>query len=121
MGKYRALLFPLIGGLVMTLLQAYQAVSGDGVEASEWVTVVIQGFTLLTIWLTANVPGFDKAKAWVSATMLILNMLVTLIVGGLTGNEISQLVIAFLGAVGVFAVPGPVHPVAPLDGELVDH
>lgn len=109
--KYIALLWPLLGGVVMTALQAYQAVLGDGVTASEWVTVVIQAFTLVTIWAAANVPGFVKAKAWVAAIMLVLNLLVSAIVGGLTSMEVAQLVVAFLGAAGVFATPGPVATV----------
>jgi hypothetical protein len=112
MNKYAALLWPLLGGVVMVVLQSYQDAAVDhSVSASEWVTVVIQAFTLVTIWAAANVPGFSKAKAWVGATMLALNLLVSLIVGGLTGTEVAQLVVAFLGAVGVFVTPGPVHPV----------
>lgn len=112
--KYIALLWPLLGGVVMTGLQAYQAVTGDGVTASEWVTVVIQVFTLVVIWAAANVPGFDKAKAWVAAIMLVLNLLVSSIVGGLTSMEVAQLVVAFLGAAGVFVTPGPVNARRPL-------
>jgi hypothetical protein len=109
--KYIALLWPLLGGIVMTVLQAYQAVTSEGVTPSEWVTVVIQGFTLLTVWLAANVPGFDRAKPFVAAVMVVLNLLVSLLIGGLDGNEITQLVVAFLATIGVFATPGPVYPV----------
>lgn len=110
--KYVALLWPLVGGVVMVVLQAYNVATTDGrVDASEWVTVFIQGFSLVMIWCAANVPDFDKAKAWVSAVMLGLNMLVSFVVGGLDGNEISQLVIAVLATAGVFIAPGPVKTV----------
>lgn len=111
--KYRALLWPLIGGLVMVLLQSYSAANASGgVDAGEWVTVVIQGFTLVNIWLVANVPGWEKAKALMAGVMLVLNMLVTLVVGGLDLNEIIQLALAFFGAAGVFVMPGPVTQVS---------
>lgn len=109
--KYIALLWPLLGGIVMAGLQGYESVSGDGVDASEWVTIVIQVFTLVVVWAAANVPGFVKAKAWVAAAMLVLNLLVSAIVGGLTSTEVAMLVVAFLGAVGVFVTPGPVATV----------
>lgn len=112
--KYIALLWPLLGGVVMAALQGYQAVLGDGVTASEWVTVVIQAFTIVTVWGAANVPGFAKAKAWFAAVMLVLNLLVSAIVGGLTSTEVVMLVVAFLGAVGVFVTPGPVNTRRPL-------
>jgi hypothetical protein len=111
MNKYAAMLWPLLGGVVMALLQAYQAATGDGVTPSEWVTVIIQGATVLTVWLAANIRGYTKVKPLVAGVMLVLNLLVTLIVGGIDGNEATQLAIAFLGAIGVFVTPGPVHAV----------
>lgn len=114
MNKYIALLWPLVGGIVMVVLQTLESVRAGGVDASEWVTVVIQAFTLVTVWAAANIPEFSKAKAWVGATMLVLNMLVSFIVGGLDGTEVTQLVVAFLGAAGVFVTPGPIHTANPL-------
>lgn len=110
MNKYIALLWPLLGGVVMVALMAYNEANTDGaVDASEWVTVVIQAFTVIIVWATANLPGFTRAKPFVSAVMLVLNLLVSYVVGGLSGVEVTQLIVAFLGAVGVYVTPGPVH------------
>lgn len=106
--KYIALLWPLLGGVVMAALVTYQSVAGDGVDASDWVTVIIQAATVVIVWAAANIPGFDKAKGWVGAVMLVLNLLVSAVVGGLSGNEVIMLVVAFLGAAGVFVTPGPI-------------
>lgn len=110
--RYQALLWPIVGGVVMVVLQGIESAKVDGrIDGPDWVTVAIQAFSLIIIWATANVPGFEKAKPYVSAVMLVLNLLVSMIVGGLDGNEITQLVVAFLSTVGVFANPGPVKTV----------
>lgn len=104
--KYFKLLPPVLGGVAMVVLMAVVDARSDGaVAASEIVQVVIQGATVLVVWATANVPEFDKAKTFVAGVMVVLNLLTSYITGGISDTEWMNLAIAFLSAVGVFAVP----------------
>jgi len=95
----------LIALIVMAGLTTYRQVAGDGVSRSEWVMVIIALFGVATVWASANITGFDKAKTIVAALTLVLNLLVSMIVDGLTGDEISLLIIQFIGALGVAGAP----------------
>lgn len=96
-----------IAAVFATVLSAIiAALTGDGiVTATEWTNVAIAGVGALGVFAGANVPGARYTKAILMALTAILTLLASLIVGGLTGTEVMQLVIAGLGAVGVYAVP----------------
>ncbi len=108
--KYTALLWPLLGGIAMVVLTAYvNASNGDDlVTAQESVQIVIQGVSVLIVWLAANLSTWPRVKPLAMATMAVLNLLVTVIDGGVTFLEGMNLAIAFLTAVGVYVTPGPV-------------
>jgi hypothetical protein len=95
----------LLATLVMAGLAAYREAATDGMTPSEWVTVVIALFTTINVWATANVPAWASAKTFVAAVGLVLNLLVSAIVGGITGDEWMLLAIQFLGALGVVGAP----------------
>lgn len=96
--------------LAMAVLMGIREVMSDNViTGSEVVVVVIAGFNVLTVWGAANIPGFQRAKTLMAAIGVTLNVLVALIVGGLTTDEIMLLIIHFLGALGVVAGPQPQH------------
>lgn len=98
----------LLATLVMAALASYREFVADGsMTPSEWVTVVIAVFTTFTVWAAANISGFDKAKTLVAAAGLILNLLVSVIVGGITSDEWMLLAVQFLGALGVARAPAP--------------
>lgn len=106
----------LLATIVMAVLALLREVGSDGMSPSEWVTVVIAVFTTVTVWGAANVPGFENAKTLFAAIGLALNLLVSLIVGGITADEWMLLAIQFLGALGVAGAPAvkqvAVRPVA---------
>jgi hypothetical protein len=95
----------LLATLVMAGVTGYRAVAADGVSASEWVLVVIALAGTINVWATANVPAFAKAKTLVGAVFLVLNLLVSYITGGISGDEWMLLVIQFLGALGIAVAP----------------
>jgi uncharacterized protein YacL len=106
--------FPLIAMLLATLVMAGLTVIRESqadrvIDAQEWVLVVISLFTTIVTWASANVPGFEKAKTVVAAVGLVLNLLVSYIVGGISNDEWMLLAINFLGALGVTFGPQPVH------------
>jgi hypothetical protein len=119
MDRFMKLVPPAVGGVVMVVMMTIVDAQRDGlVQASEWVQVVIQGATVAIVWATANVPQFDKAKSFVAAVMVVLNLLVSYITDGVSGTEWINLAIAFLGAVGVYAVPNAPLRSAPVRGTL---
>lgn len=97
----------LLAALVMAGIVTYQAVVLEGVTPSEWVMVLIAVFGSFVTWAAANITGFEKAKTLVSAVTVVLNLLVAVIIGGLTSDEVLLLVVHFLGALGVAGAPAP--------------
>lgn len=95
----------LLATLVMAAIAAYRELSADGMTPSEWVTVLIALFSAITVWAAANVPSFSRAKTFVAAVGLVLNLLVSVIVGGITTDEWILLAVNFLGALGVAVAP----------------
>jgi hypothetical protein len=88
--------------LVMAILTVVRSAMADQhVSAEEWVLVSIAGWNTATVWGAANIPVFAKAKTFMAAIGVTLALLVSLISGGLTVDEIILLVIEFLGAMGV--------------------
>lgn len=91
--------------IVMAVLAAWREAADGGITASEVVLVVIAGFNVATVWGAANIPQWSKAKTFMAGVGVVLNTLVALVVGGLTGDEVMLLIIHFLGALGVAAAP----------------
>lgn len=92
--------------VVVTILVALAAVWTGGVTPLEWVNVAIVGVTALNVFAAPNVPGAAYTKGILSAAGAGLVVLASAITGGgVTFPEIVQIVVAALGAVGVFALP----------------
>lgn len=106
---YGKLIVQGLAALFMATIAAFRDASGDGVTASEWVLVVIAGFGVLQVWGAANIPGFGAAKTFMSAVSVVLSLLVSVIVGGITNDEWMFLAIQFLGALGVAGAPSQSH------------
>lgn len=82
------------------------AQTGDGVISNqEWVNVAILGVGAAAVFAAPNVPGAKYTKAVIAVLTAVLTLLASHITGGLTQTEILQLVVAGLGALGVYAVP----------------
>ena len=102
----------------MAVLTTVQQVNADNViTASEWVMVGLQALMAFNVWATANLPQYEKMKTYVAAAIVVLQLLVASITGGLTTNEIINLVIAFVAALGVAFTPQPITTV--INGETV--
>lgn len=120
----KKLIWPILGLVVMAVLTTIQQVNADNtISASEWVMVGLQALMAFNVWATANLPQYTKMKTYVAAAIVVLQLLVASIVGGLTTNEIINLVIAFVAALGVAFTPQPVTTVingttVPANGEV---
>lgn len=82
------------------------ALGGDGViDSVEWINIAIAGVTAAAVFTGPNVPGASITKFVLAFLGAILTLLVNVISDGVTLSEWLQLVVAGLGAVGVYAVP----------------
>lgn len=99
--------------VLMAAYATYRDAVEGGMTPSEWVTVVIAGFTALQVWWAANITGSQHAKTVFMAIGVALNLLVSYIVGGLSSDEIVLLVVNLVGALGVSGAPAVQHLTSP--------
>lgn len=111
--RHRAALWPLLGSVLMAVVLTVRQ-AATGVSASEWVLLAIQVVMIVSVWGAANITGWEKGKTVQAAILAVLALLASLITDGLTTDEVLQLIITGLSALGVAVNPGPVHPVTSL-------
>jgi hypothetical protein len=108
----KKIIWPLLGLLAMAIVTTIQQVNADNhVSPSEWVMVGVQAVMAVNVYLTANLPQYTKMKTYVAAVIVVLQLLVASVAGGLTTNEIINLIIAFIAALGVHFTPQPLTTV----------
>ena len=91
--------------VVVTVLVALAAVWTGGVTVAEWVNIAIVGVGACSVFAAPNVPGARYTKSILSALAAGLVVLASAITGGIQFPEVVQIVVAALGAVGVYALP----------------
>ena len=109
----KKLIWPVLGLIVMAVLTTVQEASSDShIDAQEWVQVVLQAIMAFNVWATANLPQYTKMKTYVAAVIAVVSLLYTVIIGGVSTQEIINLIITGLAALGVAATPQPVTTVS---------
>jgi len=93
--------------VLATVLSAVAAaLFGDSViSPQEWVNVAILAVGAAGVFAAPNVPGAAYTKSILAVLAAVLTVLASVIVGGVGTAEIIQILLAALGAVGVYAVP----------------
>lgn len=87
------------------------ALTGDGQFSDvELINVAIAVVGAVGILYVPNAPNGPVAKAVVAVLMAVLTLAVNLIADGVTISEWLQLVMAALGAIGVYAIPNTPRP-----------
>lgn len=82
------------------------ALFGDSIiSPQEWVNVAILGVGAAGVFAAPNVPGAAYTKSVLAVLAAVLTVLATVIIGGVGTAEVIQMVMAGLGALGVYAVP----------------
>jgi hypothetical protein len=83
------------------------ALTGDqAVTASEWVNVILAGVAAAAVFTAPNVPGARYTKVVLAVAAAVGALLASFVTdGGVSGTEWLQLLLAGLGAVGVYAAP----------------
>ena len=109
-----------LAALVAAVLSGVAAaLTGDSViDITEWLNVIILGVGVLTTFVGPNVPGAVYTKSILAGLSAVLVLAVNLVGEGIDMAEWIQLGIAFVGALGVLAVPnGPAAPAHVVDGQ----
>lgn len=93
--------------VIATVLSALTAaLVGDNViSPQEWVNVAILGVGAAGVFAAPNVPGAAYTKSILAVLAAVLTVLASVIVGGVGTAELIQMILAGLGAIGVYAVP----------------
>jgi len=96
-----------VAAVVATVLTGVAAaLFGDNnISPVEWVNVAIMAIGACAVFAAPNVPGAAYTKSVLAALTAGLVVLASVIVGGVTNVEWIQIVLAVLGALGVYAVP----------------
>jgi hypothetical protein len=107
-----------------TVLVALLPLLVDGhLSAVEVINLCIVGISAIGVAIVPNLSaGVAKyAKSLLAVAGAVLVLLTSFISdGNLSTDEIVQLVVAALGALGVYALPAPQHPVATQYSDLVE-
>lgn len=118
--KYAQLIGPLIGSVVMVAILAYRGAAEDNtVTGPEWVLLVTQVLMTVSVWGAANVRGWEQGKKVQAMVFAVLALLASFVTNGITGDELLQLAVTGLSALGVLVAPPtplPSQPVAAPSG-----
>jgi len=96
----------LVAVLAAALTVAYGALSGDQhIDPEEGVQIAIAAATAVGVFLVPLVPQYRWAKTGVAAVLAVLQVLTTVILGGLDSNEWIAVVLAALTVLGVGVAP----------------
>jgi hypothetical protein len=96
-----------LAAVVFAFLTAlYSGLSGDDIlEASEWVNIGIAAATAVGVYLVPLDPKFRWGKTAVGVILSVLQVMYTVVIGGLDSNEWIMLALAALTALGVGVAP----------------
>lgn len=88
------------------LVVAYGALTGDQhIDPEEGVQIAIAGATAVGVYFVPLAPQYKWGKTAVAAVLAVLQVLATVILGGLEPHEWIALVFAALTVLGVGAAP----------------
>lgn len=99
-----------ISQVVATVLAALvAALADDRLDFGEWLNVGVLALGAVAVLGAGDLPAgvWRYTKPIVASASAVLVLWQSLATGGMSGSEWLQLGIAALGAVGVFAAPGP--------------
>jgi hypothetical protein len=102
----KKLIWPVLALIVMAVLTTIQEAMADKrIDSQEWVLVGLAALMAFNVWATANLPQYEKMKTYVAAAIVVAGALHTFIVGGVDTQEIINMIILALGALGVAVTP----------------
>ena len=82
------------------------ALTGDGkIDHVEWINIAIAAVGAVSVYAAPNVPGAMYTKSILAALTAGLTVAASLITDGISPSEWGQIIIAGVGALGIYAVP----------------
>jgi len=99
--------------VLATVLSAVLAVvtAGGALTAVVWVNAALLGVGSVAVFLKSNTVAWPYAKTAVAVATAVLTVVASaLLTGGITTPVVLQIVLAALGAVGVYATPATELP-----------
>jgi hypothetical protein len=97
---------PLTSVFFAALVVAYAKLSGDQhIDPAEWVAIAIAFTNAVGVYLVPLVPQYRWSKTGVGVLLAVLQVLATLILGGLDSNEWILLLLTAGQALGVIVAP----------------
>lgn len=96
----------IIAVITAAIVAAHQALGGDGhIDPTEWVSVAIAFATAVGVWLVPLAPQAKWSKTAVAVVLAVLQVLTTVILGGVQADEVLLLLITAAGALGIYIAP----------------
>ena len=96
------------------VVTAVQAAVFDGhISQVEGVQISIAAVTAFVVWLAPRLPHAAGIKTAAAVGLAVLNVLVTVIVGGLSQADITEMVLAGLTVLGVGVAPAKTAALLP--------
>lgn len=93
------------------------ALTDNKIDNQEWVLVGLGALMAFNVWATANLPQYKNMKTYVAAAIVVAGALHTAIVGGVSTQEIINMIVLALAALGVTFTRQPITTV--IEGETV--
>ena len=101
----------IIAVLTTAAVYAYQSLSGDGrIDATEWVSVAIAAVAAVGVYLVPLAPRAKWTKTAVAVALAVLQVLTTVVLGGLDADEVLLLIITAAGTAGIYLAPAQTAP-----------
>lgn len=91
-----------LAAVVGAALIVVQTAVGDGrIDAQEWVQIAIAAATAVGVYVVPLAPQYRWGKTAVAVVLAVLQVLTTVVLGGLDTQEVVTLLITALTAAGV--------------------
>jgi len=100
---------PIVATLLAVLMTIYDFVDDQHIDEIEWVKIAIAFTIAVQTYLVPLTPEWPWMKTVVAAILSVLQVLVITIVGGLTQQEIVELIIAIATPLGIGVTPAVSH------------
>jgi len=106
MSKFWSTYGKAIIAFVFAVVTAVQAAVFDGhISQIEGVQISIAAVTAFVVWLAPRLPHASGIKTAGAVALAALNVLVTVIVGGISQADLTEIILAGLTVLGVGAAP----------------
>jgi|SRR5689334_6363151 len=95
----------IVAIIAAVLMTVYDFVDDGHLDSVEWVKVAIAFAVAVSVYLVPLTPEWPWMKTAIAVILSLLNVLVIVIVGGVSQQEIIELLIAIVTPLGIGLAP----------------